>query len=217
MSRITILAAAVALSTSSLAADRPAAGDERVFIYDSVVGPGGDLAVRLSNPPEPKPSKLLKVYAPDADQVRRLVRTQDWYLKIDVQGRARGLYTVPSGNALSSNVVRGLAEGQSLLKVTPQSSFLKVFPTASEMTQDVADFATATRDAVCGLGRRPRSVRARIDVKPGWSANGTIRLDATWDVGELCAKPDKAQQPAKVGSGALKVVPAKARLRKPAG
>lgn len=157
----------------------------------------GRVEVRLTNPRETHTAKVLSVYAPRVAAVQDLVRAQDWYLKIGSDGHARGLYTVPRGSALSSNVVRGLAEGQSLIKVAPYSSFLKVFPDASEMSDQVADFARSTRAAVCTLDARPESVRARVDVKPGWSATGTIRIDATWNTTTLCEAPKKLVRPVK--------------------
>ena len=208
--RSMVLAAATALGTTvAVAADDVATPKNKAFVYGGVVDAKGRVNVRLTNPPAAPKMKYLNVYAPEIDTVQALIRAQDWYLKIGADGRARGLYTVPSGNALSSNVVRGLAEGQSLLKVTPQSSFMKVFPSGSEMTRDVEAFANRTRDAVCALPWRPDRVRARLDVQPGWSAGGTIQLDATWKSSDLCGKGNVAK------SGALKVVPAKDRVRIP--
>lgn len=209
----TMLAAAAVLgmTVSASAAEVATPSEKRAFVYGGVIDDKGRVDVRLTNPPVPPRREYLNVYAPKISTVQSLIRSQDWYLKVGAEGRARGLYTVPSGNALSSNVVRGLSEGQSLLKVTPQSSFMKVFPAASEMKRDVEAFANATRDAVCALQWRPSQVRARLNVKPGWSAGGTIRLDATWDTASLCAKAATAK--AKPRSGALRVVPAKAKAR----
>ena len=204
------IASGTALATTSVGAAEVPVPKSKAFIYGGVVDAKGRVDVRLTNPPKRTKAKYLNVYAPEIDTVQSLIRAQDWYLKIGSDGRARGLYTVPSGNALSSNVVRGLAEGQSLLKVTPQSSFMKVFPAASEMTRDVEAFANATRDAVCALQWRPKKVRAKLNVQPGWSARGTIQLDATWDTADLCRK-GTTKNVAK--GGQLKVVPTAAKVK----
>ena len=211
MKSVMLAAAAVLGTTVAVAAGDVAVPKNKAFVYGGVVDAKGRVDVRLTNPPTEPKAKYLNVYAPKINTVQALIRAQDWYLKIGADGRARGLYTVPSGNALSSNVVRGLAEGQSLLKVTPQSSFMKVFPSASEMTHDVEQFANRTREAVCALPYRPERVRARLNVRPGWSAGGTIQLDATWKSADLCAKRPVAK------SGALKVISTggKVRIAKP--
>lgn len=209
-----MLAAVAALATTATVAAEVAVPKFKSFLYDGVVDETGRVDVRLTNPPEAPAPKTLNVYAPDVRAVQSIIRSQDWYMEIGADGRPRGLYTVPSGNALSSNVVRGLTPGQSLLKVTPQSSFLKVFPSAAEMRREVATFAGNTQDAVCALSRRPERVRARLNVTPGWSAGGKIVLDATWRTQDLCRATDaEVARAAKAKAGALKVLPAAGKLK----
>lgn len=154
--------------------------------YRSAVARDGTIDVRLANPAKRSDGRLLSVYRPDAEAVQQLIAGQDWYLKIGQDGLTRGIYTVPRGGALPANVIRRLSDNESLLRVKPGSSFLKVFPDANQMRSHLRDFTAATRDAACALKRRPERLSARVEVEPGWAANGRIEMTATWDTDTLC-------------------------------
>ena len=107
-------------------------------------------------------------------------------MTIDSNGAMRGIYTVPRNNALPSSVLRGLGEGYGILKVDPQNSFFKVFPSKYQVGSQLTTFTQAAQKSVCDRSNKPETLSAELDVKPGWSSAGRIKFSATWKVSELC-------------------------------
>lgn len=163
-----------------------AATAKSTFVYQADLARDGSIDVKLTNPVMHKDTGLLSVYRPNVDDVQRLIREQDWFLKVGQDGQTRGIFTVPRGGALPSSVMRSLADNESVLRVKPGSSFLKVFPDASQMTQQLEAFTATTRDTVCAMDQRPMRLTARVDVAPGWAAKGRILMEGTWDTDKLC-------------------------------
>ena len=157
--------------------------------YTSRVLKNGHIEVKLKDEPESrqKGRDVLTVFAPNMRTTERMLHTQEWFMVVGPNGAMRGVYTVPAGTILSSNVLRTLGEGYGILKIDPRSSLFKVFPSPKEMETQVQSFTHAARDAVCELDNKPEILNASLDVKPGWAGSGTIKFNATWKVSTLCA------------------------------
>jgi len=158
--------------------------------YKSAFDEDGRIVVRLDEAQADKSDSrgdIMTIYAPNARETERLFYSQDWYVALSPTGGMYGIYTVPKDMPLPSNVLRRLGEGHGLMKVSPKSSFFKVFPSKIELASHLATFSEATRDAVCSEKKRPESISTSVNVKPGWSASGRISFNATWKVSELCS------------------------------
>ncbi|MEL6947548.1 MAG: hypothetical protein AAFO73_07930 [Pseudomonadota bacterium] len=162
-----------------------------VYRYSSRVGRDGNVIVVLNEDktaPMVKSSDVLTVFAPSVRSTQAILNSQDWYVTIDPSGGMRGIYTVPRDRSLPSSVLRSLGKGYAILKVSPSDTFFKVFPSKHQLASQLTTFTNGARDAVCSDARKPETISAEVDVKPGWSASGRIRFNATWKVAELCKK-----------------------------
>lgn len=131
---------------------------------------------------------VMTVFAPNVRFTEKLLHSQDWYLQVDPNGTMQGIYTVPRNQSLPSQVLRGMGEGFGLLKVNPANSFFKVFPSKHELASQLTTFMEAARETTCNASKKPETISASVDVKPGWTGAGKIKFSATWAVDELCTK-----------------------------
>lgn len=162
--------------------------------YDSVKNPDGTFEVKLLEDGQakgPRNRDVLTVFAPNVRTTEKLLHSQDWYMTVDSNGAMRGIYTVPRNNALPSSVLRSLGEGYGIMKVNPQNSFFKVFPSKHQLAAQLTTFTRAAHETVCKQPQKPESLTASMDVKPGWSGAGRITFNATWKITELCKPKSK--------------------------
>lgn len=163
-----------------------------ILKYQSKLASDGTLDIQLNENAvnlDPLKREVLTVFAPNIRNTEKMLHSQDWYMTIDSNGSLRGIYTVPRNKALPSSVLRSLGEGYGIMKVDPQNSFFKVFPSKFEIASQLKTFAKAAQNSVCDNPNKPESITASMDVKPGWSGAGRIKFDATWKTTDLCKKP----------------------------
>ncbi|MFD0918015.1 hypothetical protein ACFQ14_16555 [Pseudahrensia aquimaris] len=164
--------------------------------YKSSVNDKGRIVVEFDeekSTSNAKPRDVMTVFAPDVRFTEILLHSQDWYLQVDPNGTMQGIYTVPRNQALPSSVLRSMGDGFGLLKVNPANSFFKVFPSKLQLASQLTTFMEAARETTCEQPRRPETITATVDVKPGWSAAGKINFSASWKVSELCKEVKEAK------------------------
>ncbi|MGH7100784.1 MAG: hypothetical protein ACREFJ_00145 [Acetobacteraceae bacterium] len=160
--------------------------------YEAVLQPNGTIKLVPKGGPGAKPPSPPESAQTAGGALQRSIsaalKNQQWYLLKNPDGSVNAIYSVPSGNALSSSVFSSIEPGQSIERVSPTAFGYFKEPSARQIRTILEQMMTNAKKAVCGMNDRPSTFGTSVDITVGaLVVSGTIRFDVSWETDKLCA------------------------------